>query len=187
MLRTPGTCHNIATSYTFSTRLPAPAAGNPIRLENVWAWAEAEETVGLSPAMFTEQFLPYFAQMCRLVGRVYYGCCEPMQDTLEAILRDIPNVGKVSVSSWSDEKRVGDILRGRGIVYSRKPSANLVGVAETLDEEAFARHITDTLKAAAGCPCEFIFRDIYTVHGNLAKVRRAVELTRRLAEDSFGK
>lgn len=167
---------HIATSY-LSTAQTAPS-GSPALLKDVWAWAEAEETVGLSPGMFKEFLLPYYQELGRSVGKLYYGCCEPMQDTLPAILEALPHIRKVSVSPWSNEKQVGERLRGTGVVYSRKPHAALVGVAETLDEEAFSRHIADTLEAAQGCPCEFIFRDIYSVHGNLGKIRRAVELTR---------
>lgn len=175
---------HIATSYLSSAKSAPTAHGVSARLRELWAWAEAEETVGLSPRMFIDCFLPYYRQLGAEAGRLYYGCCEPVQDTLPDILQALPNVGKISVAPWSDEKRVGEILRGTGVIYSRKPSAALVGVAQTLDEEALRRHIAATLTAADGCPCEFIFRDIYTVHGNLQKIRRAVELTREIIEKS---
>ena len=180
LLRPTDDYRHIATSYLSTSR--APGSGEAVRLRDVWAWAEAEETVGLSPRMFTEGILPYFRELGEMAGKIYYGCCEPMQDTLPAILQALPRIGKVSVSPWSDEAKVAELLRGTGIVYSRKPRASLVGVAETLDEDAFRSHIAATLEAARGCPCEFIFRDIYTVHGNLGKIRRAVELTREVID-----
>jgi hypothetical protein len=46
----------------------------------------------------------------------------------------------------------------------------------TLDEAAWAAHIRETLEATRGTFVEFIVRDVYTVHGNLNKPRRAVEI-----------
>lgn len=181
LLRLNNRNHHIATSYITTERLPLSGYNGNVRLKDLWGWAEAEETAGLSPKMFCEHFLPYYQKMSTLVGRIYYGCCEPMQGSLNEILKAIPNIGKVSVSSWNDEQEVGRILAGRGVVYSRKPSANYLGVEENLDEQAFVQSIKKTLLAAKDCPCEFIFRDIYTVHNNMDKVRRAVEIVREIA------
>ena len=77
---------------------------------------------------------------------------------------------------------VGEALRGTDIVFSRKPNPNFLGVDETLDEEAWSTHIRTTLEATRGVSVEFIIRDVYTVHGDLTKPRRAVELARRQIE-----
>ena len=73
---------------------------------------------------------------------------------------------------------IGERLRGTSIVYSRKPDPNRLGVDVELREEAWRAHIRATLEAARGVSLEFIIRDVYTVHGNLAKARRAVEIAR---------
>ena len=56
---------------------------------------------------------------------------------------------------------------------------------ETLDEDAWADHIAETLKAAHSVPIEFIVRDVYTVHGNLDNARRAVEVARKEIDKHF--
>jgi hypothetical protein len=74
---------------------------------------------------------------------------------------------------------MGEALQGTGIVFSRKPNPNYLSVDETLDEDAWADHIGETLAAARGIPLEFIVRDVYTVHGNLNNARRAIEVARQ--------
>lgn len=71
------------------------------------------------------------------------------------------------------------------MVFSRKPYANYLGVESRLDEEAWTKHIKETLDAAKGCQCEFIMRDVYRVR-DLEDVRRAVEIVREQAEESAG-
>jgi hypothetical protein len=80
---------------------------------------------------------------------------------------------------------MGEALRGTDIVFSRKPDPNFLGVDETLNEAGWSSHIHDTLEATRGVAVEFIIRDVYTVHGNLDKPRRAVELARQLIDECF--
>ncbi|MEK7413483.1 MAG: hypothetical protein AAB263_09235, partial [Planctomycetota bacterium] len=76
----------------------------------------------------------------------------------------------------------------RGIVYSRKPNPNLLGVDKTLNEDAWAAEIRSTLAALDGkrIPCEFVVRDVYTMHRDLGKARRAVEIARREIDAVYG-
>jgi hypothetical protein len=76
---------------------------------------------------------------------------------------------------------MAEALAGKGIVYSRKPNPNLLGLDVHLNEEAWAKEIRETLETTAGknIPLEFVVRDVYSMHGNLDKPRRAVEIARR--------
>ena len=80
---------------------------------------------------------------------------------------------------------MGEALRGSDIVFSRKPDPKFLGVEVKLDEDAWAAHIRETLDATHGVNVEFIVRDVYTVHGNLGKARRAVEIARREIDKHF--
>lgn len=155
------------------------------RLKDIWLWAEAEETSAISPEMFREFCLPYIARAAEKVGRIYYGCCEPLHNHWKMIEKAIPNIKKVSVSPWSDQEKLGDMLRGTNIVFSRKPLANYLGVGVDFDEEGWRTHIKDTLKAARGCQCEIIMRDIYQVP-NLETAARAIAIAREEANRYFG-
>jgi len=170
---------SFGSSYNFTTRLPAPGySGGPARLVDMWGNANSQETVGVSPRMFHEFCFPYYRDVCAPVGLVYYGCCEPAHP-FWADISALPNLKKVSISRWCDQRFMGEALRGTEIVFSRKPDPNFLSVDQRLNEDAWTAHIRETLDATAGVFVEFIIRDVYTVHGNLSNARRAVEIARR--------
>lgn len=174
-----GNQESFGSSYNFTKRLPAPGYnGGPARMCDMWGCANSQETVGVSPEMFSEFCFPYYRDVCEPMGLLYYGCCEPVHSFWDD-LRRLPHLKKVSISRWCDENLIGEALRGTEIVYSRKPDPNFLSVDEKLNEDAWAAHIRETLEAARGCSIEFIVRDVYTVHGDLENPRRAVEIARR--------
>lgn len=174
-----GNQQSFGTSYNFTHTLPAADFRGPAaRLCDMWSAANSQETVGISTPMFNEFGFPYYRDVCAPMGRLYYGCCEP-SDTFWEDIRRLPHLSKVSVNRWTNERFMGAALAGSGIVFSRKPDPNLLGVHEALDESAWSSHIRQTLEATRGTLLEIIIRDVYTVHGNLNKPRRAVELARQ--------
>ncbi|MHB9130220.1 MAG: uroporphyrinogen decarboxylase/cobalamine-independent methonine synthase family protein [Armatimonadota bacterium] len=172
---TCGTCFN------FTTLLPTgDVAPGQVKLSDMWAGMDSQETVGVSPDLFHEFCFPYYRDLAEMFGLVYWGCCEPADPLWETSLSKLPNLKAVSISRWADERFMADALTGTGIVYSRKPNPNLLGVDVQLDEDAWAAEIRTTLEITAGknIPLEFVVRDVYSMHGNLNKPRRAVEIAR---------
>ncbi|MBI3985539.1 MAG: hypothetical protein HY343_01350 [Lentisphaerae bacterium] len=170
---------SFGSSYNFTTKLPARAVnGGPVQLSDMWGNANSQETVGISPGMFHEFCAPYYRDVCEPLGLVYYGCCEPAHP-FWADLKNLPHLKKISISRWCDESFMGEALRGTDIVFSRKPDPNFLGLDVALNEDGWAGCIRNTLEATRGVAVEFIVRDVYTVHGNLGKPRRAVEIARR--------
>jgi len=177
---------SFGSSYNFTTRLPSPGyKGGPARMCDMWGSSESQETVGISPEMFGEFCAPYYRAICEPMGLLYWGCCEPAHPLWEHIRR-MPHLKKVSISRWCDQQFMGDALRGTGIVFSRKPDPRFIGVDEKLDEAAWAASIRETLDATRDVFVEFIYRDVYTVHGNLNKPRRAIEIARQEIARHFG-
>ena len=80
---------------------------------------------------------------------------------------------------------MGEHLRGRRIVYHRKPSPNFLGLGAVLDEDGVRTHINATLAAAQGCTLEFTQRDVYTINHDEAKARRYVELVRECIAENW--
>ena len=144
----------------------------------MWGNANSQETVGVSPELFHEFCFPYYRDVCEPVGLLYYGCCEPAHPFWDDIRR-LPHLKKVSISRWCNQRFMGEALQGTDTVFSRKPDPNLLGVDVTLNEENWTSHIHETLEATQGVCVEFIIRDVYTVHGDLDKARRAVALARK--------
>ena len=73
---------------------------------------------------------------------------------------------------------MGEYLAGKKVVFHRKPSANFLSASETLDEPALRKHFRATLEAARGCQLEIVQRDILTMHHNMEKGRRYIEILR---------
>lgn len=171
------------SSFNFTTRLPASGdKDNAVRLCDIWGASNSQETVSISAEMYHEFCFPYYRDVCEPMGLLYYGCCEPIHPVWDDI-RELPHLKKVSISRWCDQRFMGEALRGTDIVFSRKPDPKYLGIEVKLDEEAWADHIRETLNATRGVNVEFIIRDVYTVHGNLDKPRRAVEIARREIDD----
>lgn len=170
---------HIISSHTITGEPADPGPTRTVDLTDSWAWVESQETSAIAPQMFEEFFLSYYAEACSHMGHIYYGCCEPVHPVYELLLSRIPNIRKFSISKWCDEEKMGEALRGSGIVYSRKPDPTFVGIGgPVLDTEGWRDHIIKTLSAAKGCQLEFIIRDVYTCCGNLGKAKHAVEIAR---------
>ena len=179
LLLNNGNQESFGSSFNFTSRLPAPGFdGQHARLCDMWGTTNSQETVGISPQMFREFCYPYYHDVCEPMGLVYYGCCEPAHPFWEDIRR-LPHLKKVSISRWCDQHDMAEALQGTDIVFSRKPDPKYLGVDVQLDEESWSAHVRETLEATRGVHVEFIVRDVYTVHGDLSKPRRAVEIARR--------
>ena len=166
---------SFGSSYNFNTQL---SSSGPAQLSDMWGASNSQETVGISPEQFHEFCFPYYRAVCEPLGLLYYGCCEPTHTFWEDI-RQLPHLKKVSINRWTDQHFMGEALRGSNIVFSRKPDPNFLGVDVALNEDAWAAHIGETLDATRDVSTEIIVRDVYTVHGNLNKPRRAVEIARK--------
>lgn len=167
-------------TYCYTEELPAalPEDGAPLTTRDVWGFLDSQETVGVSPEMFKELVFPCYRRIAQEVGLLSYGCCEPVDPIWETCLSGLANLRKVSISPWCDQAYMGERLRGRNVVFQRKPSPNYLGVDVSLDEEAVKGHIAETVRAARGCTLEITQRDVYTIHGNPEKARRYVALWR---------
>lgn len=170
------------TCYNFTTLLPThEVVPGCVKLADMWGVMDSQESIGVSPELFHEFVFPYYRDLAGMFGLVYYGCCEPADPIWETSLSQLPNLKAVSISRWANQSYMAEALADKGIVYSRKPNPNLLGVDVMLNEEAWAAEILETLEVTAdkNIPVEFVVRDVYTMHGDLEKARRAVEIARR--------
>lgn len=167
---------SFGSSFNFNTHLKTEPKA-PAKLSDMFGWSNSQETVGVAPEMFHEFCAPYYARLAEPMGWLYWGCCEPAHPFWDDI-KSFPHLKKVSISRWCDERLVGEQLAGTTTVFSRKPDPNLLGVDVKLDEAKWRAHIRKTLDTTKGALVEFIIRDVYTLHGNIEKGRRAVELAR---------
>ena len=167
-----------AGSYGFTKQLPAAGFDGRVRTQDLWVNMNSQESSSISPQMYQEFILPYYIETAKHFGLIYYGCCEPVHDVWEDGVKNLNHLKKVSVSPWCDEEFMGERLRGSKVIYSRKPSPNYIAVDDRFDEEAYAKHIENTLKCARGCKLEFILRDICTLKGDKKRAENAVNVIR---------
>ena len=183
-----GNQNTCGTCYNFSSDAPGrDAAPGEVKLADMWAPMDSQETVGVSPELFHELIFPYYKSLAELYGRVYWGCCEPADPIWEGSISGLPNLKAVSISRWANQDYMAEALSNRNIVFSRKPNPNILGVGKALDEDAWRSELRSTLEATAGknVPVQFVVRDVYTMNGNLAKAGRAVAIAKEEIDKFF--
>ena len=159
-------------SICLSDELPAEG---PARLNQVWLHMDSQETINVSQDMFESIFWEPYKKVAERAGLLSFGCCDPLE-RLWPCLSQLNNLRKASISPWTDEAYMGEVLAGQNIIYHRKPSPNYIGTDKVLNEDAWREHITTTLKHAKGCHLEITIRDAYTIHNDINKAKRCVEI-----------
>lgn len=109
-------------------------------------------------------------------GSVYYGCCEPVHTRWD-VLKHLPNLQRVSISPWCDQRAMAEAL-GREFVFSRKPNPTLISTSR-FNEEAILADLRETLTVARGCRLEILMKDVHELAGEPQRVARWVELARQ--------
>lgn len=150
--------------------------------KDLWFFMDAQETVGISPQMFKDHFFPFYYKVAQRFARLNYGCCEPIHPVWDDCVSKFENLRKVSISAWCNEEIMGEKLRGKPVIYHRKPSPNYICLGTQFDEDAFENHIKKTLEAAKGCKLEFSFRDIYSLQGDATRFLKASAIVRKCIE-----
>ena len=82
------------------------------------------------------------------------------------------------MSGWSDLQKTAGLL-GRDYVYSRKPVPAHISGAHP-HWELLEKDMRDTYAAARDCHLEILYRDIYTIEGDRSRLRRWVDMTKRI-------
>ncbi len=161
----------------YTDELPAgdPAANDPVSLADRWGFAESQETVGVSPAMFAEFIMPYQQPLLDRFGLNCYGCCEGLEHRIDVVMRDVPRLRRVSVAPKADQATLASKLAGR-CIFSRK--ADPVPVCVGFNERAIAADIRHTLDVARGQPLEIILKDTHTVQHEPWRLGRWVRIAR---------
>jgi hypothetical protein len=164
-------------SIGYTTDLPQNKNGqtDPLKTSDLWGLSESQETVGVSPTLFEEFIFPYQLPVISRFGLSYYGCCEPVHTRIKAIKR-IPNLRRVSVSPWCDQRIMADEL-GSDYIFCRKPNPTLISTS-VWDEDSIREDIRSTLDAAGDQPLEFAMKDVHTLNNEPWRLGRWVQIAR---------
>lgn len=175
-----GNDYNCSGAFGFCHDLPQrDFDGTRVRLQDEWGFADAQEVSEISPRMHWEFVLSYQISLLERFGLNTYGCCEPLHDRFEYVLR-IPRLRRVSVSPWCDRAKSAEALRGRA-VFSWKPNpARLAAIR--FDEDLARREIRETLELAEGCVVEMVMKDTHTVNHEPERFDRWTAIAQEEAE-----
>jgi hypothetical protein len=178
-------CHSQALIHctgAFTGDLPGPGFSpeNP-RTQDIWMFGLAQMFATVSPAMFEEYEIVYMMPIFERFGLVYYGCCDPLDGKM-AEVRKIPHLRKVSMSPWANRERGAEEL-GRDYVFSNKPNPAFIAV-QSFDGEMIRKDLETTrgICTRYGCPLEFIFKDISTVHNEPLRLKQWADIAMETAE-----
>lgn len=170
----------------YSDELPASGFDpSRVRLRDLWGGLQAQDLVGISPAMFAEFFLPYMKPIMERFGLATYGCCEPVDGWLPSLLT-VKNLRRVSVSPWANVRRCAELFRG-DYVMCYKPLPTPI-TTDRVDEDAMRRAYVESFRIARECGChiEIIMKDLHTVRHQPQRLQRWVAIAREAVATVYG-
>lgn len=171
-------------SFCFTDELPGTGA-SVTRTTECWGFLEAQEATAVSPAAYGEFIYPYLDRLVRRFGLLSYGCCERVDTLWEDYLSKWKNLRKLSVSPFSDGRRVGEYLRSGRVVYYFKPRAEHVTNPGPLDEDTVYRYFLGAARDASGCLFEVAQREVGTIYGDPDRAKRYVAAAKRAIADAW--
>lgn len=167
--------------FGWTTALPAADFSGQVRARDMWCLSESQETIGVSPRMFEEFVFQYQRPIMEYFGLVCYGCCEPVHDRWY-LLKQVPNLRRVSVSPWCDRAQMAANLQDR-YIYSLKPHPGLLA-GDRFDENAIRADIRDALSKTEGCHLEIIMKDNHTLRNDPGRAIAWCRIVRQEIERS---
>ena len=144
-------------------------------------WGESQETVGVGPKQFDEFVLQYQLPLMSYFGLVDYGCCEPLDQKLDVLVKKVPHLRWVAVSPWSDRRICAEKINGR-YVYVYKPNPSLI-CSPRPDWDAVGREVRETLEITNGNPTHIIMKDTNTFCNQPERITRWAEIATNIAKE----
>ena len=167
-------------SLGHTDQLPAAGFTGQARMQDMWCWGEAQETVGVGPDQFDEFVLQYQLPLLNRFGLVDYGCCEPLDTKFDLLIRQIPRLRSVAVSPWCNRQIAAEKLADR-YVYVWKPNPSLI-CAPRPNFDSAEKAICETLEIARGCNLVIVMKDTSTFHNEPWRITQWTDMASRLAE-----
>lgn len=172
-------CH---CSHIYTNELlPGPGAGGAQTTYNSWGFGLAQPFTSVSPATTKEFEIPYITEMAKYFGGIYYGCCDRLCDRMDMV-KQIPNVRKLSCSPWSDREKFAEQI-GPTLTMSAKPNPAFVANS-LIDYDVIENDLRETVEAARrhNVNLEFILKDVSTVQYQPQRLQKWNEIVMKVVE-----
>lgn len=168
------TQHNQAMTY--SEELPDPQANSEsVGRDKLWIFNAAQEFALISPEMSDEFLLQYQLPILEKFGLCAYGCCEDLTRKID-ILKQIPNLRRISVSPWADVAKCAEQIQDK-YVFSWRPSPSAT-ICNTWDPEYIRKYVQEAMEASRGCIVDITLKDVQTVKGEIWRIKEWFNIVR---------
>lgn len=153
--------------------------GEHVRTKDLWGFATAQIFSEVSPEMHEEFALQHEKRFLELFGLNCYGCCEPLHNKLDLVIKHVPRLRRISISPWADIEKCAEILQDK-YVYSWKPNPAILA-GETFNPDAIRSEIQDFCEKTRGCVTEIIMKDTHTVKHDPKRMWEWVRIAKEVA------
>ena len=170
-------------AYGYTDELPVEGYNKDhIRTIDIWGAATPQIFGSVSPKMHKEFGIDYESKWLKRFGLTYYGCCEPLHNRIE-ILRNIPNLRKISISPWA-KTEVAARQIGRDYVISLKPNPSVLAM-DKWNPEIARKELEMKLKETKDCNVEIIIKDISTVRHEPHRLWEWVKIATEISQKYY--
>jgi hypothetical protein len=172
-------CYVGPGGFAYTKELPSEGFKRRVRLKDIWGFSESQETIGISPEMFSEFIFPYQLEILRKFGLCSYGCCEPLEKRWK-IIEQIPNLRRVSVSAFADIGKMAKYVEDK-CIYSLKACPWDIATPE-IDTKSIRKKLRNSFKLSEDCRVEVLMQDNHTIGNNPQNVIDWVRIAKEEAE-----
>lgn len=176
-----GCQYNGTGGFGYTNDIKAPAPGEKLTFKNLWAYAESQEFISVSPEMTKEFAIDYEKRLLEKFGLSAYGCCDNLEKKVPDIL-NIDNIRRISVSPWADVESMRDQI-GMKAIFSCKPNPSYI--TGGWDEDLMRKDTMRLMQAGKGTAFEIILKDTHTIQ-DPQDFRKWTDLCRECAAKVFG-
>ena len=176
-----GCQYNGTGGFGYTNDIKAPAPGEKLTFKNLWAYAESQEFISVSPEMTKEFAIDYEKRLLEKFGLSAYGCCDNLEKKVPDILK-IDNIRRISVSPWADVESMRDQI-GMKAIFSCKPNPSYI--TGGWDEDLMRKDTMRLMQSGKGTAFEIILKDTHTIQ-DPQDFRRWTDLCRECAAKVFG-
>ena len=177
-----GCQYNGTGGYGYTNDLPDLKPGDKLTFKNLWAYAESQEFVSVSPEMTKEFAIDYESRLLSNFGLSAYGCCDNLEKKLPDVLK-IPNIRRISVSPWADVASMRDQI-GMKAIFSCKPNPSLI--TNGWDEDLMRRNTMQLMTDGKGTAFEIILKDTHTIGHDPMRFRKWTDMCRECISKIYG-
>lgn len=168
-------------AYGYSDQLPQDDFdGEHIRPIDLWGNGTAQVFSEVSPEMHAEFAVQYEVKWMKRFGLNYYGCCEPLHHKLD-ILKDVPNLRKISISPWADLNKAVEQMRDKYVI-SYKPNPAIFA-EDPWDLPRAKADLQQALEKMKGCCVEIVAKDLSTVQNDPQRLWEWSEMASETTEE----